>query len=46
MPIPRPLATGYSYYLVATKPSVGMSGVRRFRDWLLSICPPAIAQVA
>ena len=46
MPVPRPLATGYSYYLVATKPSIGLSGVRRFRDWLLSICPPAIAQVA
>lgn len=46
MPANRPLSTGYSYYLVATKPSVGLSGVRRFRDWLLSICPPAIARVA
>lgn len=46
MPLARPFSTGYSYYLVATKPSVGLSGVRRFRDWLLSICPPAIARVA
>lgn len=46
MPLPRPLSTGYAYYLATTRPSEGLSGVRRFRDWLLSICPTAIVQVA
>jgi len=46
MPVPQPLSTGYSYYLVSTRPSSGLIGVRRFRDWLLSICPPVIAKVA
>lgn len=47
MPVPRPMATGFSYYLVSTRPSRGMTGVRRFRDWLLNHCPPvASAQVA
>ncbi len=39
MPLPTPVVTGFSYYLVSTKPSRGMTGVRRFREWLLSMCP-------
>jgi LysR family glycine cleavage system transcriptional activator len=42
MPVPRSISTGYSYYLVSTKPTRGMTGVRRFRDWLLSMSPPQV----
>lgn len=43
MPVPRPMLTGFNYYLISTKPSIGLSGVRRFRDWLLSACGQEIA---
>ncbi len=43
MPVPTPLATGYNYYLISTRPSSGLTGVRRFREWLLTMCQSATA---
>ncbi len=38
-PLMRPVSTGFRYFLTASRQSSDFAGVRRFREWLLSICP-------
>lgn len=37
-PIPRPVATGWSYYFVSSERSHGFWRVRKIRGWLLALC--------